>query len=103
MLSLGQALLQRSDFLFGHRFHFRIGEHFLQIDKLRPHRLNLGSDLGHRFEFGIITARLDEVIAFKLARRHPRLELGEAVGDLVEAFGWNLHGQPRIFSIATRV
>ena len=54
--------------------------------------LHLGSDPRHRFELGIVAARLDERRALQRAAGHPRLELGEAVGDLVKAFSGDGHG-----------
>ena len=67
------------------------GEHLFEIDKFGPHGLHLGGNLRHRLELGIVAARLDEGIAFELARGHTRFEFGEAMGDLVETFGGNGH------------
>ena len=81
----------RGQFLFRHGFHFRIGEHFRQLFDLGAHRFHLARDLGDRFEFGIVAAGLHEGFPFERAGRHPRLDLGEAMGDLVKAFGGDRH------------
>ena len=54
-------------------------------------RLHFSGDLGDGFKLGIIAARLDKFLALERARGHSRFKLGEAIGDLLEAFWGDLH------------
>ena len=87
MFELGNALIERLQLLFRHAAHLGVGEHLLQPRDFLARRLKLERELRDRLQLGIVAARLDELLALQLARGHARLDLCEAVGDLVEAFG----------------
>ncbi len=92
MLRCGQALAQCGQFFFGHGLHLGIGEHLLEARDLLARGFHLRRHAGDRLQLGIVAACLDELVALQRARRHARLELGEAMGDLVETFGGYLQG-----------
>ena len=89
----GQLLRNRGEFFLGHCVHFRIGEHILQLHLLGAHGGDSLRSGGHRLQLRIIAAGLDEGLALQLARRHTRLQLGKAIGELAQAFGGDGHAR----------
>ena len=86
-LKFGNTLVERLQLLFDHAAHLGVGKHLSQPGDFLARGLQLERELRDRLELGIVAACLDEFLALELARGHARLDLCEAVGDLVEAFG----------------
>ena len=84
MLGLGQFGLEPGDLLLSQLAHFGIVK-LGQRGQLSSHRRDFLGGLGHRLQLGIVAAGGNEFLALQRPRSQPRLDLGEAGSDLVEA------------------
>ncbi len=85
-LGFGEALAQLGQFLVSERLHLRVLGERGELGDLGAHLAHFLRCPGDRLELGIVAARRDERFALELARGEARLELGEAIRDLREAF-----------------
>ena len=82
--------------------HFRsvaaeLSEDSQQRLEHNPLRILDSKDVRDRLQLGIVAAGGDERLPLQLARGEPRLQFGEAVGDLSEALFGDVHGRMKGF------
>ena len=93
VLGLGQVGAQPRDLLGHERAHLGIAiAHRLKRGELASHVAQRQRRARDRLELGIVAAGGDELGTLERPRSEPRLELGEARGDLVEAGIGDGHG-----------